>query len=70
GPGAPVGLDALALRRAREALHALDGLAEHCKAVRPPRREDGAGWVPAGHAPIRPVTPVSPIASSRQGGRT
>ncbi|MBG3877545.1 CBS domain-containing protein [Desulfovibrio oxamicus] len=70
GPGAPAGLDALAQRRARETLHALDGLAEHCKAVRPPRREDGAGCVPAGHAPVSPVSPVTPIASSRQGGRT
>uniref|UniRef100_B8DPI7 Putative signal transduction protein with CBS domains n=1 Tax=Nitratidesulfovibrio vulgaris (strain DSM 19637 / Miyazaki F) TaxID=883 RepID=B8DPI7_NITV9 len=66
GPGTPAGLDGLALRRVREMLRALDGLPGPCKAAQPPRREDGANAVAAGHAPVAPVAPVAP---SRQGGR-
>ncbi|WP_353116503.1 DUF294 nucleotidyltransferase-like domain-containing protein [Nitratidesulfovibrio sp.] len=59
-PNGPGGLDALALRRARDVLHALDGLPGPRKGATPPRPGVDANGVPVGHA-----SSVSP----RQGGR-
>lgn len=73
GPGAPAGLDGLALCRARETLRALDRLPMPCTDNLLPRRKGGTERVPADHAPAAPVTPVvggTPVVLSRQGGRS